>query len=134
MGGNRNQQSGGGQFKTSDAVKRYSRWNRYAMGLVPASAVPTFFYVENPVSTKARADAPEIGVSFSGTRRDVLNRRHQCHSRRARPSSSDTAPNLQAVFGSIVGDGRSEEERRSGTRTPSGGSGKGSSMRRPMAA
>lgn len=72
MEGNQIQDLGGGQFKTVDAVKRYSMLDQYAMGLVPASAVPTFFYVENPVSNHTRADAPQIGVTFTGTRRDVL--------------------------------------------------------------
>ena len=107
MEGNQIDDLGGGQFKTSDAVKRYSRLDQYAMGLVPASAVPTFFYVENPVSTKARADAPEIGVSFSGTRRDVLiNDVIAIHG--ARSPSSDTAPKtFHQGFVYIVSNGRS---------------------------
>src|SRR5260370_16617792 len=42
------------------------------MGLVPRSGVPTFFYVESPNSPKVKTDAPAIGVSFTGTPRDVL--------------------------------------------------------------
>ena len=72
MEGNDIEDLGGGQFRTIDAVRRYSRLDQYMMGLVPPGAVPTFFYVENPVSTKVRGDAPSIGVSFTGTRRDVL--------------------------------------------------------------
>jgi hypothetical protein len=72
MEGNDIEDLGGGQFRTVGAVRRYSRLDQYAMGLVPPSSVPTFFYVENPVSTHVREDAPQIGVSFSGTRRDVL--------------------------------------------------------------
>ena len=72
MEGNDIQDLGGGSFKTVDAVKRYSRLDQYAMGLVAPSDVPTFFYVENPNSTKTAASAPQIGVSFTGTRRDVL--------------------------------------------------------------
>jgi hypothetical protein len=72
MEGNDIEDQGGGQFRTVDAVKRYSRLDQYAMGLVPASAVPPFFYVESPNSTHGKADAPQIGVSFTGTRRDVL--------------------------------------------------------------
>jgi hypothetical protein len=72
MEGNQIEDQGGGQFRTIDAVKRYSRLDQYAMGLVAPSDVPTFFYVENPNSTHTRADAPQIGVSFTGTRRDVL--------------------------------------------------------------
>jgi hypothetical protein len=72
MEGNDIEDQGGGQFKTVDAVKRYSRLDQYAMGLVPASAVPSFFYVEAPNSTKTRESAPAVNVSFTGTRRDVL--------------------------------------------------------------
>ena len=42
------------------------------MGLIPPGNVPTFFYVESPNSTHIRSDAPQISVSFTGTRRDVL--------------------------------------------------------------
>jgi predicted small secreted protein len=72
MEGNAIQDQGGGKFLTTDAVKRYSRLDQYLMGLVPPSLVPSFFYVESPDSTHTRADAPQIGVSFTGTRRDVL--------------------------------------------------------------
>ena len=35
--------------------------------------MPTFFYVEpTPPTTQSRSDAPQIGVSITGTRRDVL--------------------------------------------------------------
>ena len=37
--------------------------------------MPTFFYVENPVNVvppRDRRDAPRVGVTFNGTRRDVL--------------------------------------------------------------
>jgi len=72
MEGNDIEDQGGGQFRTVDAVKRYSRLDQYMMGLIPASQVPPFFYVESPVSSHQRADAPQINVSFTGTRRDVL--------------------------------------------------------------
>jgi hypothetical protein len=72
MEGNDIEDLGGGSFRTTDAVKRYSRLDQYAMGLVSSSSVPTFFYVENPVSSKSAESAPAIGVSFTGTRRDVL--------------------------------------------------------------
>jgi hypothetical protein len=72
MEGNDIEDQGGGQFRTIDAVKRYSRLDQYAMGLVPPSSVPTFFYVESPSSTRTRESAPAVNVSFTGTRRDVL--------------------------------------------------------------
>lgn len=73
MEGNDIEDQGGGQFRTVDAVKRFSRLDQYAMGLVGASGVPPFFYVESPQgTTKTSESAPSIGVSFTGTRRDVL--------------------------------------------------------------
>ena len=50
MEGNDIEDQGGGPFRTTAAVKRFSRLDQYAMGLVSASQVPTFFYVENPTN------------------------------------------------------------------------------------
>jgi hypothetical protein len=72
MEGNAIQDLGGGQFRTVDAVKRYSALDQYAMGLLGAGDVPPFFYVENPNASQTAASAPQIGVTFTGTRRDVL--------------------------------------------------------------
>jgi hypothetical protein len=74
MEGNDIEDLGGGAFKTTDAVRRYSLLDQYAMGLVSASQVPNFFYVESPVNvqpSRQSDDDPEIGVTFNGTRRDV---------------------------------------------------------------
>jgi hypothetical protein len=75
MEGNDIEDLGGGSFRTVGAVRRYSLLDQYAMGLVPDTAVPPFFYVESPtnVSNNATRDsAPQVGVTFNGTRRDVL--------------------------------------------------------------
>jgi len=73
MEGNQIQDLGGGQFRTVDAVRRYSTLDQYAMGLVGAPDVPSFFYIESPTgASQGPASAPQIGVSFTGTRRDVL--------------------------------------------------------------
>jgi len=75
MEGNDIEDLGGGSFRTVGAVRRYSLLDQYAMGLVPDSQVPMFFYVENPVNVAGGRDAssaPQIGVTFNGTRRDVL--------------------------------------------------------------
>jgi hypothetical protein len=72
--GNDIQDLGGGSFRTVDAVRRYSLLDQYAMGLVPPSEVPTFFYVDSPTNmsvSRTRESAPQIGVTFNGTRRDV---------------------------------------------------------------
>jgi len=75
MEGNDIDDLGGGAFRTVGAVQRYSLLDQYAMGLVPDTAVPPFFYVESPTNMSAsrtRESAPEVGITFNGTRRDVL--------------------------------------------------------------
>jgi hypothetical protein len=73
MEGNRIQDLGGGSFRTVAAVEKYSLLDQYVMGLVRDIDVPKMFYVESPVSTTATAESsPRVGVTFSGTRRDVL--------------------------------------------------------------
>jgi hypothetical protein len=75
MEGNRIQDLGGGSFRTIGAVERYSLLDQYAMGLVRDIDVPPMFYVESPTNVSNNAgpeSAPRVGVTFSGTRRDVL--------------------------------------------------------------
>ena len=73
MEGNRIQDLGGGSFRTVAAVEKYSLLDQYVMGLVRDIDVPKMFYVESPTSTTATAESsPRIGITFSGTRRDVL--------------------------------------------------------------
>jgi hypothetical protein len=65
----------GGAFRTTAAGLRYSRLDLYAMGLATAAEVPPFFYVEAPINvspSRDRESAPRVGVTFNGTRRDVL--------------------------------------------------------------
>ena len=75
MEGNDIDDLGGGAFRTVAAVEGYSPLDQYVMGLREASDVPSFFYVEAPTNTSPparRAGSPEVGVTFNGTRRDVL--------------------------------------------------------------
>ncbi len=75
MEGNDIEDLGGGSFRTVAAVERYSLVDQYAMGLVGEHEVPPFFYVEHPVNVQPESQAtsaPRVGVTFSGTRRDVL--------------------------------------------------------------
>jgi hypothetical protein len=109
MEGNQIEDQGGGQFRTVDAVKRYSRLDQYLMGLIPPSQVPTFFYVENPNSTKARSDGPSIGVSFTGTRRDVLVEDIIAVNGLRVPSSADSPKVHRQAFIYIVSNGRSTD-------------------------
>ena len=74
MEGNDIEDLGGGAFRTVGAVRRYSLLDQYAMGLIGPGQVPTFFYVQNPTNmsvNRTAASAPQVGVSFNGTRRDV---------------------------------------------------------------
>ena len=75
MEGNDIEDLGGGSFRTVGAVSRYSLLDQYAMGLVPPGQVPPFFYVQNPTNLSAprtRESGPEVGITFNGTRREVL--------------------------------------------------------------
>ena len=72
MEGNDIQDLGGGSFRTTAAVQRYSLLDLYAMGLVDASEVPPLFFVENPTgASQDRESAPRTGVSFTGRRHDL---------------------------------------------------------------
>ncbi len=75
MEGNDIEDLGGGSFRTAAAVQRYSLLDQYAMGLVRDVDVPPFFYVENPINlsvNRTSESAPQVGVTFNGTRREVL--------------------------------------------------------------
>ncbi|HEY0873044.1 MAG TPA: hypothetical protein VGD94_06190 [Vicinamibacterales bacterium] len=75
MEGNDIEDLGGGSFRTTGAASRYSLLDQYAMGLVSPSEVPPFFYVQSPTNVapnRNRESSPQVGVTFNGTRRDVL--------------------------------------------------------------
>lgn len=72
MEGNEIQDLGGGQFRTSSSAEKFSRLDLYAMGLARPDEVPSWFYIDAPVSSHSREDAPQSNVSITGTRRDVL--------------------------------------------------------------
>jgi len=107
MEGNEIADLGGGQFKTTDAVRRYSHLDQYAMGLIPASSVPAMFYVESPNSSHMRADAPQIGVTFSGTRRDFLIDDVIAVNGARSPSSAGSSRTHRQAFIYVVSNGRS---------------------------
>jgi hypothetical protein len=72
MEGNAIRDNGNGSFTTTASTSRYSPLDQYIMGFRPASAVGPLFYVSN-VSGTARipSSAPEIGVTFQGSRVDL---------------------------------------------------------------
>jgi hypothetical protein len=112
MEGNDIEDLGGGSFKTVGAVQRYSLLDQYAMGLVPDTAVPPFFYVENPVNasvSRTRESAPEVGVTFNGTRRDVLIQDIIAVNGPRVPSAADSARVHRQAFVYVPGAGRTAD-------------------------
>jgi hypothetical protein len=112
MEGNRITDLGGGSFKTVAAVEKYSLLDQYAMGLVRDLDVPPFFYVESPINVQPAAQAgsaPRVGVTFNGTRRDVLiNDVIEILGPR-QPSAADSAKVHRQAFLFVVGRGRTAD-------------------------
>ncbi len=74
--GNALTEHGPGAFETTAIVTGYGALDLYAMGLVSAAEVPPFFYVAEagdfyPRRTFSASSGPEVGVRFTGLRRDV---------------------------------------------------------------
>ena len=113
MEGNDIEDLGGGSFRTTAAVQRYSRLDQYAMGLVPASQVPSFFYVENPMNVaggRTAESAPRVGVTFNGTRRDVLIDDIIAINGPRIPASTDSPRVHRQAFLLVVGRGRTVDD------------------------
>ena len=112
MEGNDIDDLGGGSFRTVAAVRRYSRLDQYAMGLVAPSGVPPFFYVADPVNMSEQKNpesAPDVGVTFNGTRRDVcIDDVIAIHGPRV-PSSAESPRIHRQAFIYVVGPGRTVE-------------------------
>ncbi len=68
MEGNQFRDDGGGAYTTVAATDRFSPLDQYAMGLIPAAAVPPFYYIDGCFD---RAAAPQLGVPVTGRRVDV---------------------------------------------------------------
>lgn len=109
MEGNDIEDLGGGSFRTIGAVQRYSRLDQYAMGLVGENQVPTFFYVDNPTNVagnRTASSAPAVGVTFNGTRRDVMVRDVVDVLGPRLPSVADSPKVHRQAFIFVVGAGR----------------------------
>jgi hypothetical protein len=108
MEGNDIEDLRGGAFRTIGAVQRYSRLDMYAMGLATAAEVASFFYVDAPINVQPdrnRESAPRTGVTFNGTRRDVLIQ-DVIDALGARQPSSAEAPRVhRQAFVYIIGRG-----------------------------
>jgi hypothetical protein len=112
MEGNDIEDLGGGSFRTVAAVGRYSLLDQYAMGLVPESAVPPFFYVESPVNVSNSANnesAPRVGVTFNGTRRDVLIQDIVAIHGPRQPSAADSPRVHRQAFVYVASAGRTAD-------------------------
>ncbi len=112
MEGNDIEDLGGGSFKTVAAVQRYSRLDQYAMGLLPATDVGGFFYVESPTnmsSTRTNESAPEVGITFNGTRRDVLMLDITAIQGARVPSVADSAKVHRQAFVYLVSSGKTAD-------------------------
>ena len=103
---------GGGSFKTTAAVERYSALDQYAMGLRAESEVPSVFYVEDPVNVtgnRTKDSSPRVGVTFSGTKRTVLIQ-DVVGALGARNPGVATSPKLhRQAFVYVVGNGASAD-------------------------
>ena len=109
MEGNDIEDLGGGSFRTVAAVEGYSALDQYAMGLRHDHEVPAFFYVEAPTNAMppARgAGSPQVGVTFNGTKREVLIA-DIIEIEGARVPSADESPRVhRQAFVYVVGNGR----------------------------
>ena len=103
---------GGGSFRTAAAVERYSLLDQYAMGLVDRTQVPPFSYIENPTNVsppRTASSNPEVGVTFSGTRRTVtIDDVIAVHGQRA-PSAADSPRVYRQAFVYVVSAGRTAD-------------------------
>ena len=103
---------GGGSFSTRAASERYSLLDQYGMGLVDQTQVPPFFYVENPtdvVPPKTATSSPTVGVTFSGTRRDVTIDDVIAVMGQRIPSAAHSQREFRQAFVYVVGPGRAAD-------------------------
>ncbi len=70
LGGNDIRDNGDGTFTTVGATSQYCDLDLYLMGLIPAAAVPSFFYVGS-VASPPSWHPPETGVTMTGDRVEV---------------------------------------------------------------
>lgn len=109
MEGNDIEDLGGGSFRTVAAVEGYSALDQYAMGLRHDHEVPSFFYVEAPTNAMPPArstGSPQVGVTFNGTKREVLIA-DVIEVEGARVPGADESPRVhRQAFVYVVGTGR----------------------------
>jgi hypothetical protein len=82
------------------------------MGLVDSTQVPPIFYVQDPTTTSSRVNAasdPEVGITFSGTRRDVTIDDVIAAVGPRVPSAADSPKVFRQAFVYVVSAGRTAE-------------------------
>jgi hypothetical protein len=109
MEGNDLADRGGGRFETAEIATGYSALDQYVMGLRAADEVPPFFYVESPDNFRPNrpfklSSSPELGVSFTGTRRDVSIADVVAATGPRRPDSSRASRVLRNAFVLVADD------------------------------
>ena len=113
MEGNDIEDLGGGSFRTTAAVQRYSRLDQYAMGLVSASQVPTFFYVDNPTNVAGGRQADSAPACRRHVQRHAPRRADRGRHRDERSAHSLVRRFLtrssSGVLYLVVGRGRSAD-------------------------
>jgi hypothetical protein len=110
MEGNDIEDLGGGSFRTTAAVLRYSMLDLYAMGLVEASEVPPFFFVEAPAgASQDRESAPRSGVTFTGRRHDLSMADITAALGTRSPSARQATRLHRQAFVYVVGRGRTAD-------------------------
>jgi hypothetical protein len=110
MEGNDIEDLGGGSFRTTAAVQRYSLLDLYAMGLVEASEVPALFFVDQATGLgQDRESGPRTGVSFSGSRRDLTLADIVAAVGPRRPSAGQSPRLHRQAFVYVVGRGRTAD-------------------------
>ena len=110
LAGNRIRDNGldaGPRFTTTAAVESYSPLDQYLMGLRQPEEVPPTFYVKDPspASIAARSAVPQVGVNFSGTRRDVTIQELIATEGRRRPDATVSQRHFRFGFVLIVAAG-----------------------------
>ena len=95
------------RFETYAATQTFSLLDQYLMGLLPASEVEAMFLVENPtgapgLGTPSRP--PQTGVSFNGTRKEVLIDHIIEAEGERRPDSSVSQRHFRHAFALVVED------------------------------
>jgi hypothetical protein len=98
--GNDIEDQGGGRFRTTAASVRYGPLDQYLMGLRAAEEVPPFFFARDPAGTGDldRGREPEVGVTFTGMRRDVTLANLQAAMGPRRPPFGEAPREIRQAF------------------------------------